>query len=166
MLYKQLSDQLVPDLKPVAKVGRLKGVWMLTRGYRLPYLMAGMALAIATSARTGSLLLIQYFIDDYLAQGVRTYALWMIALGFVGLAAIQGGFTFVSGSLAAHTAESIAQRLRNYILNHLQRLPFAYHDEVQTGEMIQRATSDVDALRRFYSMEFVESSRILFRLSC
>jgi ABC-type multidrug transport system fused ATPase/permease subunit len=137
-------------------------VWMLAQGYRLPYITAALALGISTGARTASLLLIQYFIDRYLSQGDRTYALWMIALGFVALAGVQGGFTFISGALSAHTAESIAQRLRNYVLNHLQRLPFAYHDEVQTGEMIQRATSDIDALRRFYAIEFVESSRILF----
>ena len=162
MLFKQLPDQLTPDLKPIVAESRIKGVWKLTRGYRLPYFSAGLALGISTGARTASLLLIQYFIDRYLAQGDRTYSLIMIALGFVVLAAVQGGFTFVSGALSAHTAESIAERLRNYVLDHLQRLPFAYHDEVQTGEMIQRATSDIDALRRFYAIEFVESSRILF----
>jgi ATP-binding cassette subfamily B protein len=162
MLIKQLPDQLTPDLKPIVAQSRLKGIWKLTQGYRLPYLSAGLALGISTSARTASLLLIQYFIDRYLSMGDRTYALWMIALGFVALAAIQGGFTFISGTLSAHTAESIAERLRNYVLDHLQHLRFAYHDEVQTGEMIQRSTSDIDALRRFYAIEFVESSRILF----
>ena len=162
MLLKQLPDQLTPDLKPLVADSRIKGVWRLTQGYRVPYLGAGLALGISTGTRTASLLLIQYFIDAYLTQGDRTYTLWMIALAFVGLAALQGGFTFVSGALAAHTAESIAQRLRNFLLDHLQRLPFSYHDEVQTGEMIQRVTSDVDALRRFYAIEFVESSRILF----
>lgn len=162
MLIKQLPDQLTPDLKPIVAKSRLYGVWKLTQGYRLPYIGAGLALGISTIARTGSLLLIQYFVDNFIAQGDRSYALWMIAVGFVALAAIQGGFTFISGSLSAHTAESIAQRLRNFVLDHLQRLPFAYHDEVQTGEMIQRSTSDIDALRRFYAIEFVESSRILF----
>ena len=162
MLFKQLPDQLTPNLKPIVAGSRLKGAWLLVRGYRLPYLGAGLSLGISTGARTASLLLIQYFIDSYLSQGDRTYSLLMIAMGFVLLAAIQGGFTFVSGALAAHTAESIAQRLRNFVQDHLQRLPFAYHDEMQTGEMIQRATSDIDALRRFYAMEFVETSRILF----
>lgn len=162
MLLKQLPDQLTPDLKPIVADSRLKGAWRLLKGYRVPYIGAGLALGISTLARTASLLLVQYFVDSYLTQGDRTYALWMIAFGFVVLAAFQGGFTFISGALASHVAESIAQRLRNYILNHLQRLPFAYHDEVQTGEMIQRATSDIDALRRFYAIEFVESSRILF----
>jgi ATP-binding cassette subfamily B protein len=162
MLLKQLPDQLTPNLKPIVAETRLKGAWMLVQGYRLPYFGAALALGISTGARTASLLLIQYFIDRYLAQGDRTYTLWMIALGFLVLAAMQGGFTFISGTLSAHTAESIAERLRNFILDHLQRLPFAYHDEVQTGEMIQRATSDIDALRRFYAIEFVESSRIVF----
>lgn len=162
MLFKQLPDQLTPDLKPIVEGSRLSGAWKLLEGYRLPYVTAGLALGVSTGARTASLLLIQYFVDNYLDQGDRTYSLWMIAMGFVILAGLQGGFTFISGTLSAHTSESIAQRLRNYVLNHLQRLPFAYHDEVQTGEMIQRATSDIDALRRFYAIEFVESCRILF----
>src|SRR3954469_13433199 len=162
MLFKQQPDQLTPDLKPIVAKSRLTGAWRLTQGYRLPYLGAGLALGFSTLARTASLLLIQFFVDDYLSKGDRTYALWMIALGFVILAAVQGGFTFISGTLSAHTAESIAERLRNFVLDHLQRLRFAYHDEVQTGEMIQRATSDIDALRRFYAIEFVESSRIVF----
>ena len=162
MLIKQLPDQLIPDLKPIVDGSRLQGAWKLTQGYRLPYISAALSLGLSTGARTASLLLIQYFVDSYLMQGDRTFTLWMIAFGFVLLAAIQGGFTFVSGALSAHTAESIAQRLRNYVLNHLQHLPFAYHDEVKTGELIQRSTSDIDALRRFYAIEFVESSRILF----
>src|SRR5690606_5230576 len=112
---------------------RWQGIWQLMRGYRLPYLAAGLGLGIGTAARTGSLLLIQYFVDSYLGQGDRTYSAWIIALGFIALAGVQGGFTFLSGTLAAHTAESITQRLRNYLLDHLQRLPFAYHDDVQTG---------------------------------
>lgn len=155
-------DQLTPDLKPVAQSGRLAGIWRLMQGFRLPYLGAGLSLGVATIARTFSLLLIQYFVDAYLNQGDRTYGLWMIVGGFVGLALVQGGFTFLSGTLAAHTAEGIAQRLRNYLLDHIQRLPFAYHDEMQTGELIQRVTSDVDALRRFFASQAIESGRILF----
>src|SRR5690606_7397258 len=115
-------DQLTPDLKPVAQNGRLTGIWRLIRGFRLLYFGAGLSLGVATIARTLSLLLIQYFVDAYLNQGSRAYALWMIVAGFVGLALVQGSFTFLSGTLAARTAEGIVQRLRNYLLNHIQRL--------------------------------------------
>ncbi len=36
-----------------------------------------------------------------------------------------------------------------YLLDQIQRLPFAYHDRTSTGELIQRSTSDVDHIRRF-----------------
>ena len=162
MALKALPDQLTPDFKPITVGGRLRGIWRLMAGYRLPYLAAGLALGSGTLARTVSLFLVQYFVDSYLAQGDRAWPLWTIAAAYIALALGQGGFTFVSGILAAHTAEGIAQRLRNYLLDHIQRLPFTYHDETQTGELLQRATSDVDALRRFFASQAVESSRILF----
>ncbi len=157
-----LAEQLLPNLKSIAYDGRLRGVWRLMRGFRTAYLSAGVSLGLATAARTGSLLVIRYFVDQYLAPNGHAMALWLIVIGFVALAAIQGGFTFVSGALAAHTAEGITQRLRNYLLDHLQHLPFAYYDDMQTGEMVQRVTSDVDAVRRFFAAQAIESSRILY----
>ncbi|HXF64944.1 MAG TPA: ABC transporter ATP-binding protein [Caldilineaceae bacterium] len=153
---------LTPDLKHIANSGRLSGLWRLMHGFRLAYFGAGLSLGVSTIARTLSLLLIQYFVDSYLNQGDRSYALWMIVAAFIGLALLQGGFTFFSGTLAAHTAEGIVRRLRNYLLDHIQRLPYAYHDEMQTGELITRVTSDVDALRRFFASQAIESGRILF----
>lgn len=162
MALRALPDQLTPNFKAVGRGNRWQGIWRLMRGYRWPYFGAGLGLGIATAARTASLLLIQYFVDQYLGQDNRTYALWMVAIGFILLAGVQGGFTFLSGTLAAHTAEGITQRLRNYLLDHIQRLPFAYHDDVQTGELLQRVTSDVDAVRRFFAIQAIESSRIIF----
>ncbi len=101
--------------------------------------------------------LLAYLIDDVLGQGIYTPAvlLW-IALGFVGLALLQGFFTFWGGRLSAQTAEGIAQRLRDYLYDHIQRLSFSYHDKAQTGELIQRSTSDVDAIRRFFADQAIE----------
>ncbi|NJN81013.1 MAG: ABC transporter ATP-binding protein [Caldilineaceae bacterium] len=164
MSVAQLSNAQLEsiDLKETATESRLVGLWRLMAGYRLTYLVAALSLGLATIARTSTLLLLRYFVDSYLDQDVRTVALWTIAVGFVVLALIQGGFTFLSGTLAAKTAEGIVLRLRNYLLDHIQRLPFAYHDEAQTGELIQRVTSDVDAIRRFFAAEAISTSRILF----
>jgi ATP-binding cassette subfamily B protein len=52
-------------------------------------------------------------------------------------------------------------RLRNYLFDHIQRLPFKYHDHAKTGELIQRVTSDVDALRRFYADQAIGVGRIV-----
>ena len=87
--------------------------------------------------------------------------LLLVAVGFVGLAAFEGIFTFLSGRLAAQTAEGIARRLRNYMFDHIQRLSFSYHAETSTGELISRSTSDVDALRRFFADQAIGVGRVL-----
>jgi len=46
------------------------------------------------------------------------------------------------------------------LFDHVQRLPFGYHDHAKTGELIQRVTSDVDAVRRFYADQAIGIGRI------
>lgn len=156
------SADLTPDLSATATGRPITGLWRLTRGFRFLLVGVTLSLGIAVLARTGTYLVIRYFIDDFLADPSSSVDLWLIAAGFVLLTVIQGAFAFLGGSLAARSSEGIVQRLRNYLLNHIQRLPFAYHDSTQTGELIQRATSDVDAVRRFFAVEVVASSRIVF----
>ncbi len=125
------------------------------------YLWATLSLALSTGSKTATYLLLRYFIDNVLGQGKLTGRLPLIALGFVGLALFQGTFTFLSGRLAAQTAEGIVLRLRNYLFDHIQRLSFTYHDQTQTGELIQRATSDVDAIRRFFADQAIGIGHIV-----
>ncbi|MBE3144057.1 MAG: ABC transporter ATP-binding protein, partial [Planctomycetes bacterium] len=95
------------------------------------------------------------------AQTDQQFSLPVIALGFIGLALVEGSFTFFSGRFAAQTAEGITRRLRNYLFDHIQNLPFSYHDKTPTGELIERCTSDVDALRRFYADQAIGIGRIV-----
>jgi len=149
------------NLKQIVSDNRLVGLWRLMTGFHFIYLAATLSLGLGAIARTASLLLLRYFVDDVLGQSPSISTLILIALGFLGLALIQGGFTFISGTLAARTAEGIAQRLRNYLFDHVQRLSFTYHDRTPTGELIQRSTSDIDALRRFFSDQAIGVGRIL-----
>lgn len=130
-------------------------------GFRLTYLGAVITLGIAASVKTATYFLLAYLIDDVLGAGRFDETLLLVAVGFVVLALVEGVFTFVSGRLAARTSEGIALRLRNYLFDHLQRLTFTYHDKTQTGELIQRATSDVDTIRRFFAQEAIGFGRII-----
>lgn len=172
------------DLSQAQTDKRLIGLIRMMSGYRLHYLGAMLALIVSSLTRTASLLLIGWLVDDLLTpQKVEMpianqlgelvpqivevphpdlpTMLPLVALLFVGLALIQGLFSFISGRLAALTAEKVAYRTRNYLFDHIQRLPFAYHDRMQTGELLQRATSDVDAIRRFYVEQGVGLGRIV-----
>jgi ATP-binding cassette, subfamily B, bacterial len=149
------------DMKQAIAKNRIVGLWRIVRGYHLHYLGALMTLAVAAVAKTATLLLLRFFVDDVLPRDNVAQIVPLVALGFLGLALTEGGFTFLSGRLAAQTAESAARRLRNYLFDHVQRLSFSYHDKMQTGELLQRCTSDVDAMRRFFMEQGVGVGRII-----
>jgi ATP-binding cassette subfamily B protein len=155
------NEQPQVDLQQTVSDNRLVGMWRMMRGYRLVYFGAVTALGIAAVLKTSSYFLLAYLIDDVLAQGDLDRTLILVAFSFVALALLEGSFTFLSGRLAARTSEGLARRLRNYLFDHIQRMTFSYHDKIKTGELIQRATSDVDAIRRFFAMEAIGFGRII-----
>jgi ATP-binding cassette, subfamily B, bacterial len=149
------------DLKNAISENRLSGLWRLMSGFHWTYIAATMSQGIAALSKTATYLLLLYLVDTILDSGASTQLLLLVALGFVGLAAFEGAFTFLSGRLAAHTAEGIARHLRNYMFDHIQRLSFSYHAQTSTGELISRSTSDVDALRRFFADQAIGVGRVL-----
>ncbi|MCX6082490.1 MAG: ABC transporter ATP-binding protein [Chloroflexi bacterium] len=135
-------------------------------GFHLSYGGAVLAQSVSALAKTATFFLLRYFADLVSGNSTpiggdlgRTFL--YIALGFVGLATIEGYFAYVSGRLAAYTAEGIARRLRNFLFDHIQRLSFSYHSATPTGDLIERVTSDVDALRRFFSEQAIGVGRII-----
>ncbi len=146
-----------------SSTNRLNSMWQFIRGYRTRYISASVLLGGAAILQTGRSLLLQYLIDDVLIARVDNLlsVLLLVALGFIALAVGQGTFTFVSSLLAAQTGEGVAQRIRNYLYDHIQRLTFTYHDVTKTGDLIQRSTSDVETVRRFLAEEALGFVRII-----
>ncbi|MCP4425089.1 MAG: ABC transporter ATP-binding protein [Chloroflexi bacterium] len=158
-----MNDSKVPfDLKQIVTKNKYLGLWRLLTGYHLLFVGATVSIGMAAVSRTAFFYLLRYFTDDVLGSETIRERLPWVALGFVGLALLQGAFTFYSGRWAAASAEGVALRLRDYLYDHIQRLSFAYHDKTPTGELIQRVTSDVDALRRFFSEQAIGAGRIIF----
>jgi len=157
-MIDQVSDM---DLQKTLADRRIVGLWRLMRGYRLIFLIATISIGIAALARAGSYLLLGRYVDEILVAENAIRLLPWVALAFLGLALIQGGATYLSGRLAGKTSEGVAKRTREYLFDHLQRLPFRYHDKARTGELVQRSTSDVDAIRRFFSEQAIGAGRIV-----
>jgi len=134
--------------------------------YRLAYLAANFALAISAVAKTLTYLLLRNFADTVVGNdtpfaGTLSRTLILIALGFVGLALVEGGFAYISSRLASYSAENITRRLRNFLFDHIQRLSFAYHSKTPTGDLIERVTSDVDSVRTFFNDQAIGVGRIV-----
>src|SRR5262245_16601675 len=88
------------DLKKTVATNRILGLWGLMTGFRLTYILAIFSLAVATTAKMLTYLLLAYFVDHVLTQTQPAVPFYLVALGFVGLAVFQGGFTFIGGKLA------------------------------------------------------------------
>jgi ATP-binding cassette, subfamily B, bacterial len=165
-LQPTYEPALTFDFRSTLQTNRLKGLWQMMSDYRLSYIAATTALAISALSKTCTYILLLYFVDDvmgdakYIGDSLTRTLIW-IGLGFIALAAVEGAFAFLSGRLAAYTAEGITRRLRDFLFDHIQRLSFSYHATTPTGDLIERVTSDVDALRRFFAEQAIGVGRII-----
>jgi ATP-binding cassette subfamily B protein len=90
-------------------------------------------------------------VKDGVAMGEKG-TLVIIGAAIVGTAALRGIFAYGQTFFAEWISQRVAYDIRNAIYDHLQRLSFAYHDQAQTGQIMSRATQDVEGVRMFISM--------------
>ena len=84
---------------------------------------------------------------------------WLVAvagLGLVGAAVLRGTSMFVQRYLAEWVGQTVAYDLRNAIYQRLQTLSFRFHDGAETGQIMVRATQDVEVVRMFINFGGVQ----------
>jgi ATP-binding cassette subfamily B protein len=98
--------------------------------------------------------LIRWAIDHGIGQPQdnRAMVLTLVALAIFAAAAMRSVSQFGRQFLGQWLGQRVAYDLRNAIYNRLQRLSFAYHDSHQTGQLMSRATQDVEAVQMFVQM--------------
>ena len=158
-------------------------LWRITQGQRLRYLGAALSMALMNFFMFGAPLIGKYAIDlvierDFsyaqqdllgLAQAVSTgtpYLTYLIisALLAVAMTAFAGLFLFFRGRLAATASESIVRQLRESLYRRMHNLHAAFYDTADTGDLVQRSSSDVETLRVFLSSDVVEIGRAIMLL--
>ncbi|MFT7302606.1 MAG: ATP-binding cassette subfamily B protein [Akkermansiaceae bacterium] len=167
---------------PSSKSSPLRLLWELMRGFRGTYAWAIAALFVFTAINYVTPLVASATIDFALSEepdsgsltaGVIAMMggsefvrerLWFPALLMVLLTAVAGVFAYFKGRFAAQASDGIARRVKDRLYDHLQRLPAKYHDRAETGDLIQRCTSDVETLRLALSSQVVEVSNSLLLL--
>jgi ATP-binding cassette subfamily B protein len=154
------------DFRKTLTKNRLVGLLRMMPGFRLAYTASNLVLAISALAKAATYLLLRNFADTVVGNsapfaGTLSRTLVLIALGFIGLAIVEGSFAYLSSRLASYSAENITRRLRNFLFDHIQRLSFAYHSKTPTGDLIERVTSDVDSVRTFFNDQAIGVGRII-----
>ncbi|WP_298839224.1 ABC transporter ATP-binding protein [uncultured Clostridium sp.] len=153
----------------------------LTKGNRVLYVAAILSIAAATFVAMIEPLIIKITIDSVIGnkpmdvikplqklimavggkQALITN-LWICALSLVTLTCIRGIFLFLSGNFSARAAENISKNMRVKLYDHIQNLPYEYHVKAESGDLIQRCTSDVETVRKFFATQMVEIGRAFF----
>lgn len=166
----------MPEDYPTAppKLSALRLSWQLMTGYRGLYAYGVLCLFCATiltlsvpliGAATLDLLIeseaergvISTFIGNFLgdSDSIRGQ-LWWPAILMVVLTILAGCFDFLKGRNAALASDGIAYTLKTRLYDHLQRLPTRTHDISDSGDVIQRCTSDVETFRLALSAQLID----------
>lgn len=91
--------------------------------------------------------------------------LWILSAILIGSALLSGCSTFISRTNTAKAGENFAKNMRDALFIHVQKLPMSWHDKNQTGDIIQRCTSDVEVIRNFVVTQLLEVFRTVFLVS-
>ncbi|CAK7001583.1 ABC transporter [Tissierella sp. P1] len=152
------------------------------KGYRIIYLFGMISILISQILTTVTPLILRTTIDSIIGDEVIASStiqrivdflggkeflkekLWIIGLLLVSVAILRGIFLYLKNTLASQSAENTTQRIRDKLYDHIQRLPYEYHVKSETGELIQKCTSDVDTIRRFLAIQLVEVVGSMFML--
>ena len=160
---------------------RPRNLWFITRGQRARYLSAVLAMGVSNLFMLSSPLVGMYALDalsaDDLGQGApglteaalaiasvfgsTPVIAYLIASALAGVlvTALGGLFLYLRGRWAAIASEAIARKLRDALYERLHHLPASFFDTADTGDLVQRCSSDVETVRMFLSAQVVEIGR-------
>lgn len=97
---------------------------------------------------------------DFLRQNII-----VCALASLLFAVLSGLAFYLSRMHMAKGCEGTVTKIRDKLFSHIQRLPYAWHNTHQTGDIIQRCTQDVDLIRNFISDQLMELVRVLILMA-
>lgn len=120
-------------------------------GYMRSFWLSEVAAYLCMLGLNGIRLLIPQItrtVVDVGIKGDRPDVLLSSVLLLLAATTVQGVFRFGESYLTEKVSQNVAYVIRNEIYRKLQSLSFSYHDRAQTGQLLARATSDVDRLQR------------------
>jgi ABC-type multidrug transport system fused ATPase/permease subunit len=137
--------------------------------YKMRLLLALTALAGLTAFQLIGPALVRYAIDTGIdmQDGKPTGSINTILIAaalITGAAVARGIFQFWQTYTGEWVSQRVAYDIRNDIYDHLQRLSFAYHDNAQTGQIMQRATQDVEGIRMFINLGVIRLVYVIILL--
>ena len=108
--------------------------------------------------------LIENLVQSVGGVDVLARNLWIVGLAIVAATVLAGLFMYLKDYLAAKACEGTVRDLRNRLYAHLHRLPEKYLGNADSGDILQRCTSDIDTLREFLTVQVMNIGRTVVLL--
>jgi len=159
---------------------RFKVLWGFSKGHRLQFFAAFLFALAATGIGfinpqitgktidsvlgTQALELPQWLLTPLNQLGGVEWLrsnLWVLAVVVVGLAVVSGVINYFKNKMIAQCSEGMARSMKENLYKHLQEVEYDYHVGAETGDLIQRCTTDVETSRRFLAVQVIEFARII-----
>jgi ABC-type multidrug transport system fused ATPase/permease subunit len=140
----------------------LNTFWRLL-GFLRPYRRGVIVSFVLAAVAMGTGVLIPFLVGrtvDEIRKGETN--LWPLAIAIVGAALVRLTFSVGRRLIAGRVSLGIEYELRNRMYRHLQSLELAFFDGQQTGQLMSRATVDLQSVRFFlgYGLIFILQSLV------
>ncbi|MCB1298725.1 MAG: ABC transporter ATP-binding protein [Microthrixaceae bacterium] len=115
----------------------------------MPRLIGGAIAALGAAAMTLLIpIVLQFAVDGPIASGDATLIVWA-ALGILGLGVLEAVFVFLRRAFVLRPGMGVEYEIRQQFYRRLQRLPVAFHDRWQSGQLLSRMMQDIGLIRRW-----------------
>ena len=167
----QLKQKIPPGFRRQLLAGLFRGLWRwlalgvaataisTVTAYLVPLVITFTVDSVIGTKPMGLPGFLQPLADAFGGRAGLAEHLWLMGVAVVAVSLVNGAFSYLRGHAMAFFGEGFSCRLRNRLFRHLQAVPYAYYKNVQTGDLVQRCTSDVETVRRFVQMQLVQVVR-------
>ena len=164
---------------------RSKGnlLWRFMKGSKLMFLISMLAAVLSALADMLTPQIVRISVDTILSgeeadlpQWVTSLAdrlggfsyiadhMWIMAIAILLVAVLKVTGLYTNRVCNTRASETLVKTMRDTLYSHIERLPFSWHMQNKTGDIIQRCTSDIDTTKHFVSEQMTSMFRIIVML--
>jgi ATP-binding cassette, subfamily B, bacterial len=151
---KRPKDAKLPDDPKSGAFASLRRLTPFIRPYRGQMILMTLAALGATLVGVAVPLLTKDLIDGPIAHHDKA-ALWPLGGLVLLFGIVEATLFWLRRWFLQRAALGIEADIRNAFFRHLQRLPVAFHDSWQSGQLVSRMSGDINSLRRFFGFALI-----------
>ncbi len=143
----------------------LKPLWPYLNKYRVTLFWGAITVLFNNGLWVLSPQVVRRAVDDLNHHGITQHKILIYSALLIGLALGKGVFQFLTRWLVIGVSREIEYDLRNDMFRHLESLSYSYYQKNRTGDIMARATNDLNAVRMLLGPAIMYTANTLVNIS-